>query len=260
MTAVSFDASLAGHAAFADQAQTTSQSSAKSDELQEIVVTGFRQSLQTALDAKRKSDLAIESVAAEDIGKMPDQNVAESLQRLPGVQINRGPAGEGTAVLIDGLRQNLVTLNGDLFLTGREFYVSGEASGGGAGSNSQYGSLEGIPIDLLGGIDVIKNPEASMTEGGLGGTINLKTRDPLSLPEGLSLGGNYRQSKADGTGSSTPDGTVVASFKVNDRLAFTASFTVDNEKTHISSLSWRISPISSITVRIRARRSASQPW
>jgi TonB-dependent receptor len=195
MTAVSFDASLAGHAAFADQAQTTSQSSAKSDELQEIVVTGFRQSLQTALDAKRKSDLAIESVAAEDIGKMPDQNVAESLQRLPGVQINRGPAGEGTAVLIDGLRQNLVTLNGDLFLTGREFYVSGEASGGGAGNNSQYGSLEGIPTDPLGGIDVIKNPKASMTEGGLCGTIDLKTRDPLSLQEGLSLGGNYRQSK-----------------------------------------------------------------
>ena len=128
MTAVSLDASLISHLAIA--ADATTQTAAKSDELQEIVVTGFRQSLQTALDAKRKSDLAIESVAAEDIGKMPDQNVAESLQRLPGVQINRGQAGEGTAVLIDGLRQNLVTLNGDLFLTGREFYVSGEASGG----------------------------------------------------------------------------------------------------------------------------------
>src|SRR5580692_1220409 len=217
MTAVSLEASFVGHAAFADQPQTTTQTSAKSDDLQEIVVTGYRQSLQTALDTKRNSNLPIESVAPEDIGKMPDQNVAESLQRLPGVQIDRGQAGEGTSVLIDGLRQNLVTLNGDLFLTGREFYVSGEASGGGAGNNSQYGSLEGIPTDLLGGIDVIKNPRASMTEGGLGGTIDLKTRDPLSLAEGLSLGGNYRQSKGEGTGSSTPDGTVVASFKVNDR-------------------------------------------
>jgi iron complex outermembrane receptor protein len=245
MTAVSFDASMVSHLAIAADPAPT-QTTANSDDLQEIVVTGFRQSLQTALDAKRKSDLAIESVAAEDIGKMPDQNVAESLQRLPGVQINRGQAGEGTAVLIDGLRQNLVTLNGDLFLTGKEFYVSGEASNSGAGSNSQYGSLEGIPIDLLGGIDVIKNPQASMTEGGLGGTIDLKTRDPLSLPEGLSLGGNYRQSKADGTFSSTPDGTVVASYKLNDRLAFTASFTVDNEKTHTKEFqdenraAWRI--------------------
>ena len=160
--------------------QTTSQSSAKSDDLQEIVVTGFRQSLQTALDAKRNSDLPIESVAAEDIGKMPDNNVAESLQRLPGVQIDRsGNNGQGNSVLIDGLRQNLVTLNGDVFLTGKEFYVSGEASGGGAGSNKQYGSLETIPSELVSGIDVIKNPNASITEGGLGGTIDLKTADPL---------------------------------------------------------------------------------
>jgi len=84
-------------------------------------------------------------VAPEDIGKMPDNNVAESLQRLPGVQIDRsGANGQGTSVLIDGLRQNLVTLNGDVFLTGKEFYVSGEASGGGAGANSQYGSLQSI--------------------------------------------------------------------------------------------------------------------
>ena len=134
MTAVSFDASFIGHAAFADQTQTTSQSSTSPEQLTEIVVTGYRQSLQTALDAKRNSDLPIESVAAEDIGKMPDNNVAESLQRLPGVQIDRsGANGQGTSVLIDGLRQNLVTLNGDVFLTGKEFYVSGEASGGGAG-------------------------------------------------------------------------------------------------------------------------------
>jgi iron complex outermembrane recepter protein len=234
MTAVSLDASFLGHAAFADdQAQvTTSQGTAKPDDLQEIVVTGYRQSLQTALDSKRDSNLPMESVVAEDIGKMPDQNIAESLQRLPGVQINRGQAGQGTAVLIDGLRQNLVTLNGDLFLTGKEFYVSGEASNAGAGANSQYSSLEGIPIDLVNQIDVIKNPQASMTEGGLGGTINLISRDPLLQPEGLSLNGNYIQSKGDSTSGSTPGGTVVASYKVNDRIAFTGSFTFDDEKTH----------------------------
>src|ERR1700684_1312827 len=93
-----------------------------SDQLTEVIVTGYRASLQTALDEKRNSDLPIESVAPEDIGKMPDQNVAESLQRLPGIQIDRA-GGQGTAVLIDGLRQNLTTLNGDLFMTGREFYV-----------------------------------------------------------------------------------------------------------------------------------------
>lgn len=230
MTAVSLEASFAGHIALAaDPPQSATQNS---DDLQEIVVTGYKQSLQTALDNKRLSELQIESVAPEDIGKMPDQNVAESLQRLPGVQIDRGQAGQGTSVLIDGLRQNLTTLNGDLFLTGKEFYVSGEGSGGGAGGNSQYSSLEGIPSQIIGGIDVYKNPKASMTEGGLGGTIDLKTRDPLAQPDGLSLSGNLQESRGDDTSASTPGGTLVASYKVSDRVAFTGSFTIDDEKTH----------------------------
>lgn len=233
MTAVSFDLGLSGAAAFADDPvqQSTQKAPASKDEIEEVVVTGFRASLQSALDIKRNSDLPVESVAPEDIGKMPDQNVAESLQRLPGVQIDRSN-GQGTSVLIDGLRQNLTTLNGDVFLTGREFYVSGEGSGGGAGGNAQYGSLEGIPSEIIGGIDVYKNPQASMTEGGLGGTINLKTRDPFAQPDGLSLAGNFRESRSDGTQASTPNGTVVAGYKLNDRIAFTGSFTFDNEKTH----------------------------
>ena len=238
MTAVSLQALIAGQLAqAADDPQSATQSTNKNDtagsstELAEIVVSGYRESLQTALDSKRLNELPIESVAPEDIGKMPDQNVAESLQRLPGVQIDRGQAGQGTQVLIDGLRQNLTTLNGDLFLTGREFYVSGEGSGGGAGANSQYSSLEGIPSQIIGGIDVYKNPRASMTEGGLGGTIDIKSLDPLAQPDGLSLAGALQESRADGS-STTPGGTVVASYKVNDRLAFTGSFTFDDEKTH----------------------------
>ncbi len=233
MTAVSFDTSLMGHAALADpQAQSAAQP-AKTDELQEITVTGYRLSLETALQTKRNSDLPIESISQEDIGKMPDQNVAESLQRLPGIQIDRsGQNGQGTSVLIDGLRQNLTTLNGDLFLSGKEFYVSGEASGGGAGSNSQYSSLETIPAELVIGIDVIKNPNAAITEGGLGGTINLKTLDPLNAPEGLSLAGVANESKAQSTSTSTPQGVLIGSFKVNDSLSFTASVGYDKELTH----------------------------
>ncbi len=216
----------------AAQAQSTT-----SDSSTEVVVTGFRASLQSALNAKRISILPIESVAPEDIGKMPDQNVAESLQRLPGVQIDRAANGQGTAVLIDGLRQNLTTLNGDIFLTGKEFYVSGEAAGNGAGANTQYGSLEGVPSEEIGGIDVYKNPQASMTEGGLGGTIDLKTRDPLAGPMGLSLGGNLRFAYNDGESGGpytgwTPVGTLVGTYKVSDRLAFTGSVSYDEENTH----------------------------
>jgi iron complex outermembrane receptor protein len=207
-------------------------STADASSVSEVVVTGYRASLQSALLAKRNSDLPIESIAPEDIGKMPDQNVAESLQRLPGVQIDRSANGQGTAVLIDGLRQNLTTLNGDVFLTGKEFYVSGEGAGGGAGGNSQYNSLEGIPSEEIGGIDVYKNPEASITEGGLGGTIDLKTRDPLAQPMGLSLGGNFRESFAQHEPDSTPNGTLVGSYKPTSRFGITASLSYDDENTH----------------------------
>ncbi len=216
--------------------QSTPAAPAATQKIDEVVVTGYRASLQSALNAKRQAILPIESVAPEDIGKMPDQNVAESLQRLPGIQIDRSQ-GQGTAVLIDGLRQNLTTLNGDVFLTGKEFYVSGEGSGGGAGGNSQYGSLEGIPSEEISGIDVYKNPQASMTEGGLGGTIDLKTRDPLAAHDGLSIAGNLRTSYNDTSGGSsysgwTPVGTLVGAYKFNDRLAITGSVSYDDEKTH----------------------------
>lgn len=214
----------------------TDDASAGPASTSDIIVTGFRASLQSALQNKRSSDLPIESIAPEDIGKFPDQNVAESLQRLPGVQIDRSQ-GKGTAVLIDGLRQNLTTLNGDIFLTGKEFYVSGEAAGGGAGGNAQYNSLEGIPSEEIGGIDVYKNPKASITEGGLGGTIDLKTRDPLAQPHGFSVGGNIRGVHAEGTGGEgtdkfTPNGTLVLSYKPSARIGFTASVSYDVEDTH----------------------------
>jgi len=218
-------------AAGAAQAQQTDQAAPSSGDPQEIVVHGYRASLEAALDKKRQSDLPIESVAAEDIGKMPDQNVAESLQRLAGVQIDRS-GGQGTSVLIDGLRQNLTTLNGDVFLTGKEFYVSGVGASGGGGANAQYGSLEGIPSEEIGGIDVYKNPKATLTEGGLGGIIDLRSRDPLAGPDGLTVGGTYRMSIAEGTSQWTPNGTLAATYKFNDRLAVTGSVSYDQEDTH----------------------------
>lgn len=195
-----------------------------------IVVTGYRASLNSALAKKRDSTLPIESIVPEDIGKYPDQNVAESLQRLPGVQIDRSD-GQGTAVLIDGLRQNLTTLNGEVFLTGREFYVSGEGSGGGAGGNSQYNSLEGVPSEEIGGINVYKNPQASMVEGGIGGTIDLKSIDPLAQKRGLTVAGNIRGTTSTGAKSVTPDGTLLLSYKFSDNLAVFGAVSYDDEKT-----------------------------
>ncbi|MES1189890.1 MAG: TonB-dependent receptor [Steroidobacter sp.] len=232
MTAVSLEAMLVGPTVLADSQQTATASKS-SDDLEELVVTGYRASLKSALDNKRNSNQAMESVVAEDVGKMPDQNVSEILQRLPGIQINRA-GGKGTQVLIDGLANNLITLNGEVFLTGKEFYVSGEASGGGSGSNVQYASLEGIPSEEIGGIDVIKNPNANDREGGLGGIVNLKTRAPIaSQTDGFNLAGNARVTKAtDAEGGMTPQITLVGGYKAGDNFAFTGSVSYDDQKTH----------------------------
>jgi iron complex outermembrane recepter protein len=234
MTATSLPVIFMCASAVAQQAPQSQNPGAaqnnSSGELQEVVVTGYRASVQSALDSKRNSIQPIESIVAEDIGKMPDQNVSESLQRLQGVSINRS-GGKGTQVLIDGLANNLITLNGEVLLTGREIYSSGEGSGGAGGI--QYASLEGIPSEEIGGIDVIKNPTAMDREGGLGGQINLKTRSPLAQSTGLNLGGNLRGTKASGAdGGITPVATIVGGFKFNDSFAITASASYDDEKTH----------------------------
>ncbi|MBO9504453.1 TonB-dependent receptor [Qipengyuania flava] len=194
-----------------------------------IVVTGFRASLEDALNAKRESNLIIESVTAEDIGKFPDQNVAESLQRLPGIQIDR-ENGQGSKVRIRGLDQNVTLLNGELFVTGLEVYKVGE------GNYNRNDSLEGVPSELIGGIEVFKSPNASLLEGGLGGIVNLKTRNPLDLDEGLTLAGNAKMSKGSEISGWEPAGAAVLGYNFNDRLGVIASFSYEKTNNHVNVL------------------------
>ena len=185
-----------------------------------MIVTGFRASLADALQNKRDSNQIIESVSAEDIGKFPDQNVAESLQRLPGISIDRSN-GQGTKARIRGLDQNVTLLNDDIFLSGLELYTQGE------GNVREADSLEGIPSELLGGIDVYKSPNASQSESGLGGIINLKTRSPFDLG-GTTLAGNLRY--ADSGEGWEPLGALVFSHEFNERLAVMASVSYDKQQ------------------------------
>lgn len=191
----------------------------------EIVVTGFRASLESALNAKRNSNLIIESITAEDIGKFPDQNIAESLQRLPGIQIDR-ENGQGTKVRIRGLDQNVTVLNGENFVTGLEIFKVGE------GNFTRDSSLEGVPSNLIGGVDVYKSPNATLLEGGLGGIIDLKTRNPLDLKQGLTVAANIRANKGTGIDGWQPNGSVVASYNFNDKLGVIASFSYDGTNDH----------------------------
>ncbi len=129
----------------------------------DIVVTGLRGSLASAQAIKQNSEQIIDSITAQDIGKFPDSNVAEALQRIPGIQIQRN-LGEGSAVAIRGLSEVRTELNGhDIF-----------SANGGVGL-----SFEDVGPDLLSRLDVYKNPSAEMIEGSLGGTIDLRTRMPF---------------------------------------------------------------------------------
>lgn len=131
--------------------------------LEEIVVTGLRASLESAQAIKRDSAVIVDSIVATDIGKLPDVNVAEALQRISGVQISRN-RGEGSDIAIRGLTQVRTELNGrDIFST-----TDGRAL-----------SFEDVPSELLAGIDVYKNPAANQIEGGIGGIVNLRTRMPF---------------------------------------------------------------------------------
>jgi iron complex outermembrane recepter protein len=135
------------------------------DEGEEIVVTGIRRSLQDAINAKRSAGNIVDVISAQDIGKLPDQNVAESMSRIPGVQISRNE-GDGSNFTVRGISQNRLEINGRSFL--------GPSSGGGA-------SLESLSPEIISSIVVSKSPTADMPEGALGATVNLKTKRPLEL-------------------------------------------------------------------------------
>lgn len=151
----------------------TNQVGAQEDDIaiEEVVVTGIRGSLQSALNQKRNSDNLIEVIEAQDIGKLPDQNLAEVLENITGVQITR-VAGIGTGVQIRGTNANRVEING----------VSTVGSGGGRSGID----FEDLNASIIRSVEVIKASEAKTIEGSVGGTVNLKTIRPLELSDTLA--------------------------------------------------------------------------
>ncbi|MBV9883960.1 MAG: TonB-dependent receptor plug domain-containing protein, partial [Sphingomonadaceae bacterium] len=151
------------------QPSTTAQ---PSDE-QAIVVTGIRASLANSQNIKRNSDTVVDAITAQDIGALPDRSVTEALQRVPGVSMNRFAGSndpdhfsvEGSGVVIRGLSFVRSEFNGrDTFSTG----VYGQAI-----------NFNDVPAELLGSVAVYKNATAEMIEGGLSGTVDLRTRVPF---------------------------------------------------------------------------------
>jgi TonB-dependent receptor len=180
---------------------------ASKDELEEVVVSGVRQSLQSAQEIKMQSVEIVDSITAEDISALPDRSVTEALQRVPGVAINRFAAGrdpdhfsvEGSGVVVRGLSYVRSEING------RDAFTA---------NNGRGLSFADVPPELLVGVDVYKSPSASRIEGGIAGSVNLRTRRPFDSKENLlafSAEANY----ADFVKDWSPTASALASYRWN---------------------------------------------
>jgi len=155
-------------AADSDEAPSGPDASAVS----EVVVTGMKQSLQSAVQTKQQTMEVVDSIHAEDIGKLPDSNVAETLTRIPGVQGYRyggegaSPVGSGSGLTIRGLSGQTASQ-----VDGRSYFTAG----------SREFNIESAIPGMVAGLDVYKNPSAEHIEGGIGGLINVRTRRPFDF-------------------------------------------------------------------------------
>ncbi len=142
-----------------------------------VVITGIQATLKRNLLEKREAESIIDVITAGDIGQFPDKNIAETLQRVPGLTINRGFAGEGNEVSIRGVDPELTQtlVNGQFVASTNWFSLS---------FNKRSFNMDLMPSELVSSIEVHKSPTASLDEGGVGGTVVIHTRKPLELDAG----------------------------------------------------------------------------
>src|ERR1700733_13456759 len=161
--------------AMADPTVAADTAAAPADNLGEIVVTGLRQSLVTNESIKRDSSGIVDAITTEDIGKFPDTNLAESIQRIPGVTIDR-QNNEGSRVTVRGFGPefNLVTLNGRS--------MPGNLAPGGATATRSF-DFENLSADGISGITVYKTGRADVASGGIGSTIDIKKAPPFAFSD-----------------------------------------------------------------------------
>jgi iron complex outermembrane recepter protein len=157
------------------QAQSAQASNTGGNEIEEVVVTGIRASLRESLETKREAVGVVDALTAEDVGKFPDKNLAEALQRVPGIVVNR-EFGEGERVNLRGTGSNLTRtlLNGHALATA-DWFILDQLN-----STRSFNYLM-LPAEVIGKVEVFKSPQADFEEGGIGGTINVGTRNPLDM-------------------------------------------------------------------------------
>jgi len=171
-----------------------------------ITVIGIADALQEAVEVKRESDAIVDAIVAEDVGKLPDKNLAEAVQRVPGVVINR-EFGEGERVSLRGVAPNLVhtTVNGHNVAVADWFVLEQLAA------TRSFNYLL-LPSEMIGLLKVYKSPTADIDEGGIGGTIDVQTRKPLDL-DSFSFIGSLQNAYTENSDSNDPNGSALFNWK-----------------------------------------------
>lgn len=189
----------------------------------EIVVTGFRQSLQAAINLKKNSVAAVDAIVAEDIAKFPDQNLAESLQRIPGISISRD-AGEGRAITVRGLSSQFTRVR----VNGMET-IATSVDGASANRDRAF-DFNVFASELFSSLVVHKTAEASLDEGSLGAVVDLNTGNPLAGKAGLTAAASAVASFNDLSKKVGPRLAGLLSWR-NDAGTFGASISAAYSKT-----------------------------
>ncbi|WP_440906523.1 TonB-dependent receptor (plasmid) [Catenovulum sp. SX2] len=159
-------------ALFSLNTQAAEQDSEKTEVDETIAVQGVRGAQAAAIDFKREASNIVDSIVAEDIGKLPDTTIVDSLQRVTGVQIKR-EGNEGTSLNVRGMPQVLTTLNGEQFLS--PWSITGVSA-----------NYSDVPASMISGVDVYKSMSSNLLSGGISGLVDLKTTRPLALKEGFT--------------------------------------------------------------------------
>jgi TonB-dependent receptor len=159
------------------QTAPTNDAAASSDELQEVVVTGYRMSLKEATDAKRDAVGITDSIFAEDIGKFPDTNIAESFNRIPGITISRDIDGEGVDIAIRGLGTDFTKV----LLNGAPIAIASTGTTDAQNTNREV-DLNMFPTELFSQLTVYKTSQPDLIEGGAAGTVNMRAVRAFDTP------------------------------------------------------------------------------
>ncbi|MFG6490267.1 TonB-dependent receptor [Roseateles sp. BYS78W] len=210
-----------GAMAFGAAAQ---EAAPQTQQLDTVEIRGVRATLKKNLSEKRESGNIVDSISAEDVGKFPDKNVADSLQRMPGISVDR-IWGEGKAIFVRGTDKNLnmTQLNGQA-VASSEWWLNEP--------QTRSFNYDVLPSEIVGSLDVFKSPSADLDEGSIGGLVIVKTRKPLAFKDQLTVQASAEAMYSKLPGKTDPQLSGLLNWK-NDDKTFGVLLAISSQKRHM---------------------------